>query len=348
LDCFTGTLPSQQADLLWDNVQFLSDPDAEEEEEEEQNPQVFLLSGWGEPNSAIGETADPQRRRQWTCWVAAHRVKSVSQDIQLSEAELKPTRRLLVLEFELESDVFNPLYPVPPTPTVSRSDDSSPFSGSGTGNGSNSTPTEHTERNYSATSSSSASTNTPKASDSSTDQASTIATRTAPNEVEKPQDQEWFPSADAILQSTTSRSRPLRSLERMRRFSRIGASLERTVATSGRGSGHGVGTMDVFAVLQEINEQLGKALDLLELLQIVVGVIKDLTQFHRVLLYQFDDSWNGQVVAELVDWNQTHDLYFGLHFPAADIPAQVGPSNLILYSTLTLFYQARQLYATSK
>ena len=54
----------------------------------------------------------------------------------------------------------------------------------------------------------------------------------------------------------------------------------------------------------------------------MVGVIKDLTQFHRVLVYQFDESYNGQVVAELVDWRQTHDLYKGLHFPAQDIPAQ--------------------------
>lgn len=37
---------------------------------------------------------------------------------------------------------------------------------------------------------------------------------------------------------------------------------------------------------------------------------------------QFDEEWNGQVVAELVDYKQTRDLYRGLHFPASDIPAQ--------------------------
>ncbi|CAG8761300.1 10069_t:CDS:1, partial [Acaulospora colombiana] len=237
--------------------------------------------GYGEPNSAIGETTDPDKRRQWTCWVAAHRVKTVPQDTMMDGMTKAPAKRLLVLEFELESDTFNPLYPVPNTPSVSRSDGSSPFSGSGTGIGSNSTPTEQTERNYSTPGSDS--TSTPVVPDPAVagDKVgdNTIATRPAPGEVEKPQAQEWFASAEAIIQSTTSRSRPLRSLERMRRFSRIGASLERTVATSGRGSGQGIGTMDVFTVLQEINEQLGKALDLLELLQIVVGVIKDLTQF---------------------------------------------------------------------
>jgi light-regulated signal transduction histidine kinase (bacteriophytochrome) len=86
--------------------------------------------------------------------------------------------------------------------------------------------------------------------------------------------------------------------------------------------------MDVFAVMAQINEQLGDAPDLPAFLQIVVGVIKDLSQFHRVLVYQFDDVWNGQVVAELVDWSKTRDLYRGLHFPAADIPAQVRTSLL--------------------
>ena len=82
--------------------------------------------------------------------------------------------------------------------------------------------------------------------------------------------------------------------------------------------------MDVFSVMAQINEQLGAANDLDSFMQVVVGVIKDLTQFHRVLVYQFDEMWNGKVVAELVDWNKTHDLYHGLHFPAADIPAQVS------------------------
>jgi len=85
--------------------------------------------------------------------------------------------------------------------------------------------------------------------------------------------------------------------------------------------------MDIFAIMAQINEQLGAVTSLNIFLKVVVGILKDLTQFHRVLVYQFDEIWNGQVVAELVDWNQTRDLYMGLHFPASDIPAQV---NLII------------------
>ena len=54
----------------------------------------------------------------------------------------------------------------------------------------------------------------------------------------------------------------------------------------------------------------------------ITGLVKELSGFHRVLIYQFDSSWNGMVVAELVDPNVTIDLYKGLHFPASDIPAQ--------------------------
>ena len=109
--------------------------------------------------------------------------------------------------------------------------------------------------------------------------------------------------------------------------------------------------MDVFAVMAQINEQLGAAPNLDTFLKLVVGVIKDLTQFHRVLVYQFDEVWNGKVVAELVDWSQTHDLYRGLHFPAADIPAQVhslfGCYRMREMLTLWLSFKARELYTLS-
>ena len=106
--------------------------------------------------------------------------------------------------------------------------------------------------------------------------------------------------------------------------------------------------MDVFAVMAQINEQLGAAPDLETFLDVVVGVIKDLTQFHRVLVYQFDESWNGKVMAELVDWTQTHDLYKGLHFPAVDIPAQArNLYALSKYSTSSRFYQPLPVYVYS-
>ena len=116
--------------------------------------------------------------------------------------------------------------------------------------------------------------------------------------------------------------------------------------------------MDVFTVISQINEQLGAANDLETFLKVAVGVIKDLTQFHRVLIYQFDESFNGQVVSELVDWSQTHDLYRGLHFPKGDIPQQARDLYMISmfnsaalcrhYLTITITDKVRILYDRSQ
>ncbi|WP_293787021.1 SpoIIE family protein phosphatase [uncultured Aeromicrobium sp.] len=48
--------------------------------------------------------------------------------------------------------------------------------------------------------------------------------------------------------------------------------------------------------------------------------VRELTGFDRVMVYRFDDDWNGEVVAEA----KSDDLnsFRGLHYPAGDIPAQ--------------------------
>lgn len=48
--------------------------------------------------------------------------------------------------------------------------------------------------------------------------------------------------------------------------------------------------------------------------------VRDITGFDRVMIYQFDDQWNGTVVAE--DRNDALPSYLDLRFPASDIPAQ--------------------------
>jgi light-regulated signal transduction histidine kinase (bacteriophytochrome) len=68
-----------------------------------------------------------------------------------------------------------------------------------------------------------------------------------------------------------------------------------------------------------------------DFLKVTVGVVQDLCRYHRVLIYQFDEAYNVEVVPELVEWGKTTDLHKGLMFPAADIPSQ-----------------ARQLYTTNK
>ncbi len=58
-----------------------------------------------------------------------------------------------------------------------------------------------------------------------------------------------------------------------------------------------------------------------DLARVVTRGIRLLTGYERVIVYRFDDEWNGQAIAEdkVADWRQSLD---GLHFPASDIPAQ--------------------------
>ncbi|GAA5932099.1 uncharacterized protein JCM15063_001119 [Sporobolomyces koalae] len=121
------------------------------------------------------------------------------------------------------------------------------------------------------------------------------------------------PSEAELHESTVSLAKPLRVLARAK------ATQARR---RNRNTSRAMGELDVLGLLGQINEQLGKAEDLGSFLKIVAGVFRELTEFDRVMVYQFDEQWNGRVVAEQVDWSRTKDLFRGLNFPASDIPAQ--------------------------
>ncbi|KAG9653526.1 hypothetical protein KCU60_g14236, partial [Aureobasidium melanogenum] len=112
------------------------------------------------------------------------------------------------------------------------------------------------------------------------------------------------PTADEFAESTEIASKPLRVLRSARKRKGEAAAME------------------VFNVMSQVQEQLAAAPNLDKFLKILVGVVKELTGFHRVMVYQFDSQWNGRVVTELVDPRATKDLYKGLNFPASDIPKQ--------------------------
>ncbi|CAG8971339.1 hypothetical protein HYALB_00005957 [Hymenoscyphus albidus] len=112
------------------------------------------------------------------------------------------------------------------------------------------------------------------------------------------------PTQEEYQESTINSSRPLRVLKTARKR---------------RGE---AAAMQVFNVMSQVQKQLAAAKSLDTFLKILVGVVKELTGFHRVMIYQFDSSFNGRVVTELVDPRATKDLYKGLNFPASDIPHQ--------------------------
>ncbi|MBD8057619.1 SpoIIE family protein phosphatase [Cellulomonas sp. JH27-2] len=67
-------------------------------------------------------------------------------------------------------------------------------------------------------------------------------------------------------------------------------------------------------------ERLNQAHRLEDLYDIAAQEVRALTGFDRVMVYRFDEAYNGEVVAEAkrADLNS----FFGLHYPASDIPPQ--------------------------
>lgn len=130
------------------------------------------------------------------------------------------------------------------------------------------------------------------------------------------------PTPEEYAESTVNSSKPLRVLRSARK--RKGETA----------------AMEVFNIMSQVQEQLANAPDLETFLKVLVGIIKELTGFHRVMIYQFDQAWNGRVVTELVDPRATKDLYKGLNFPASDIPKQAR--DLYKVNKVRLLYDRDQ------
>ncbi|KAL1409609.1 hypothetical protein Q8F55_003604 [Vanrija albida] len=442
LDCFTRILTPDQADILRDNTRSLADPPSAASVSSGQPstqprplpppdpPQVFLLSGFGEqgsddtPQSDLSGGSKSYRRREWTCWVSAHRprVRAWKKD---SKGHKLPPPDLLILEFELEHDKYNPLLPEEvyevgsPSGPLSSTRFTSPTNGTESDGAVRSRKTTshgsvppsviqasveasqsthslspnfkapvtklpdtsdsggdsgQSYRSYPVTSSSEAlatsgssgsraaagpgilqNANSPRSSlrqtqspnnsgkstraadsgesdlpsnlssglkrsgtASSNERHSSVRFSVGGNSLDDEEYERW-------LNSTTNYAKPLPSLERMRRSgsgsSRRGGRYSDSRQHS-RGTRSRVGMLDAFAVLNQISQQMGVTTDLDTLFKIIVGVVHDLTGYHRVMLYRFDDSYNGEVVAELVDPTRDIELFNGLWFPASDIPPQ--------------------------
>ncbi|TYJ55054.1 hypothetical protein B9479_004278 [Cryptococcus floricola] len=351
LDCFTRLLTADQEDILRDTLDYLPalNRSSNETAIEDDGPSVFLLTGFGEPGSeedgdeggSIGSSAGG-KRREWTCWVAAHRPGHKNWTKKDADGKDVPPPNLIILEFELERDVYNPLFDsgeasTAPTSTASPARPSTPDSGNTASNNSGSARTggdrsldslagngAGPRAGGSKGSSSTVSEFTSVARPQSSSQTSFTS---MPPHSDDPMGLEGLDmdmSPERIMESTTNHAKPLRALERMR--GKVSEVIEGRNKRKGRPprprTGTSTGTMDIFAVLGQINDQLGSAPDLETFLKVTVGLVQDVCRFHRVLIYQFDEQMNGLVVSELVEWGSTTDLYRGLRFPAADIPPQ--------------------------
>jgi light-regulated signal transduction histidine kinase (bacteriophytochrome) len=83
----------------------------------------------------------------------------------------------------------------------------------------------------------------------------------------------------------------------------------------------GAVTLEVlYPRLRQFMEDVGSEKDLAALCAAVARQVRGLTGYDRALVYRFDESWNGAVLAE--DRNDVLPYYLDLRFPASDIPAQ--------------------------
>lgn len=69
--------------------------------------------------------------------------------------------------------------------------------------------------------------------------------------------------------------------------------------------------MDIFNAMTQAQQQLASSISVAAVLDTVVGLISELTGFHRVMFYRFDSKKNGVVEAELVNEKASVDIFRG-------------------------------------
>jgi len=87
------------------------------------------------------------------------------------------------------------------------------------------------------------------------------------------------------------------------------------------GGAHSLDPLDIDAHIRIPLSRMVAAPDIPQLSRLAATEISKLSGFERVMIYRFDEDWNGEVIAEVADASPVS--YYGLRFPAGDIPPQV-------------------------
>ena len=81
--------------------------------------------------------------------------------------------------------------------------------------------------------------------------------------------------------------------------------------------------MGSFNILDKMESYLSAKNDLKSLSDEVARLVRQILVFDRVVVYQFDEEWNGECIAESLNpLKEDLQPFYGLHFPASDIPPQ--------------------------
>lgn len=76
----------------------------------------------------------------------------------------------------------------------------------------------------------------------------------------------------------------------------------------------------VYHRIKHIMAAIESADSAMQLCHLAAAALKEISGFDRVMIYQFDEDWNGLVVAEELE--EGMEPYLALRFPASDIPRQ--------------------------
>jgi diguanylate cyclase (GGDEF)-like protein len=78
--------------------------------------------------------------------------------------------------------------------------------------------------------------------------------------------------------------------------------------------------LDIDAHIRIPITRMGLASDIAELSRLAAFEVQQLSGFEHVMVYRFDDQWNGEVIGEAM--GSSLPSFLGHHFPASDIPSQ--------------------------
>lgn len=77
---------------------------------------------------------------------------------------------------------------------------------------------------------------------------------------------------------------------------------------------------DVYQEVKYAMSEINQADTTVDVCNTAIKELKRLSGFDKIMLYKFDENWNGEVIAETME--EGMESYLGLHFPASDIPKQ--------------------------
>lgn len=76
--------------------------------------------------------------------------------------------------------------------------------------------------------------------------------------------------------------------------------------------------IDIYQRIKQVMQHINQCSTLDEVCRVGAGELKKCTGFDKIMVYRFDENWNGTVLAEEAEPGM--ETYLGLTFPASDIP----------------------------